>query len=209
MFQPRAFKQQDQSVMVDFIKNHGLGNLVTLSSVGLMANHIPFLVIERNGQYLLQGHVARANKVWQDYDNSTEALVMFNGPNAYISPNWYPSKKVDQKAVPTWNYVTVHVRGDMHVYDEKSWLLEHLHQLSQFHEQRTQQYPWQLSDAPEQYINQMIKAIIGIEITINNMQGQTKMSQNHPQQNRQGVIDGLKSQGQSEVAFWVENPNNN
>ncbi len=206
MFQPRAFKQQDQLAMIDFIKNHSLGSLVSLSSEGLMANHIPFLVIERNGEYILQGHVARANKLWQDYDNDTEALVMFDGPNAYISPNWYPSKKEDGKAVPTWNYVTVHVRGHMQTYQDKAWLLKHLQHLSQLHE-RTQKKPWKISDAPENYIDQMIKAIVGIEIKINTLQGQTKMSQNHSEVNRQGVIEGLKSQGRSDVAFWVENPN--
>jgi len=131
---------------------------------------------------------------------------MFNGPDAYISPNWYPSKQVDHKEVPTWNYVTVHVTGSMQFFQDKKWLLEHLNKLVESNE-KSQPMPWKVSDAPDDYIDKMLNAIVGLEIEIKTLIGKSKMSQNHPEANRKGVIAGLKAQDKDNVAKWIENPN--
>lgn len=206
MFQPSYFKQTDKQLMLKFIQDHPLATLVSLSSNGLLGNHIPMLVTEREGAYFLQGHVARANNIWQDIDRDTNVLAIFHGPDAYISPSWYPSKKTDPKTVPTWNYVAVHVSGSISFFQNKSWLKGHLKNLSDTHEKRVNE-SWQLSDAPEDYIDTMLKAIVGIEITIKDIKGNTKMSQNHPQANRDGVVAGLSTLGETEAVNWVENPN--
>ena len=207
MFQPRYFKQENKQQMLAFIEKYSLASIVSLSSQGLVANHIPMIIIEKQGKYFLQGHVAKINNMWQDYDESTDVLAIFHGPDAYISPNWYPSKKVDGKAVPTWNYVVVHVSGSMTFFQDKQWLSQHLDKLSHFNE-KDMSTPWKLSDAPGNYIEKMLVAIVGIEIEIKDIKGNTKMSQNHCAENRAGVIEGLNSFGKTDVAAWVEKPNN-
>jgi len=206
MFQPSYFKQTDKQQMLKFIQAYPMASLVSMSSQGLVGNHIPMLVVERKGQYVLQGHVARINSIWKDLDGSVDVLALFHGPNAYVSPNWYPSKKTDSKTVPTWNYVAVHVSGSISFYHDKTWLKNHLQNLSNTHEKRVNE-SWQLSDAPTDYIDKMLKAIVGVEITISDIKGNTKMSQNHSLQNRQGVAKGFTALGQTDAASWVENPN--
>lgn len=192
--------------MLAFIKEHPMASIVTMSSTGLIGNHIPMLVIERDGNFFLQGHVARANSISKDFDDNTDALALFHGPNAYISPNWYPSKKNDPRTVPTWNYVTVHVSGPIQFYKDKEWLKQHLKNLSNTHEKRVNE-SWQITDAPDEYIDKMLKAIVGVEIAINDIKGNTKMSQNHSQENRNGVVQGLSALGRADAAAWVKNPN--
>ncbi len=206
MFQPSYFKQTDKQQMLKFIQAYPMASLVSMSSTGLVGNHIPMLVIERDGHFILQGHVAKVNSICNDLDKSVDVLALFHGPNAYVSPSWYPSKKTDPKTVPTWNYVAVHVSGSISFHQDKSWLKEHLKNLSNTHEKRVNE-SWQLSDAPVDYIDTMLKAIVGVEITINDIKGNTKMSQNHPQENRHGVIEGFSSLSQTDAASWVENPN--
>lgn len=206
MFQPSYFKQTDTQQMLKFIQYHPLATLVSLSSNGLVGNHIPMLVVEREGTYFLQGHVARANSICQDIDTNTDVLAVFHGPDAYISPSWYPSKITDPKTVPTWNYVAVHVSGSIQFFQDKVWLKNHLKNLSDTHEKSVNE-SWQLFDAPEDYIDTMLKAIVGVEIAITDIKGNTKMSQNHPQANRDGVVAGLSNRGQTDAASWVENPN--
>jgi transcriptional regulator len=207
MYKQSHFIQDDEQKMLDLIKSHSLATLVTLTSTGLVGNHIPMIVEQRNKQLYLQGHVAKNNDIWQDIDEAVDVLAIFNGPDAYITPSWYPSKKIDGKVVPTWNYAVVHVSGKLKHYQDKKRLLAHLHKLSQFNESSKPQ-PWKLTDAPQQYIDKMLNAIVGIEIEISHMQGKTKMSQNHPATNQQGVIEGLRSEGQNLTASWVEKPGN-
>ncbi len=206
MFQPSYFKQTDKQQMLKFIQAYPMASIVTMSSQGLVANHIPMLVIEREGQYFLQGHVARANSIWQDLDESVDVLAMFHGPDGYVSPNWYPSKKTDPKTVPTWDYVAVHVTGQINFFHDKTWLKGHLKNLSDTHEKRVNE-SWQLSDAPIDYIDNMLKAIVGVEISISDIKGNTKMSQNHSLENRDGVIEGLNALGCKDAASWVQKPN--
>lgn len=206
MHQPKSFQLKENQQILDIIRNNSLATIVSVSSSGLVANHIPMIVVQRNDQYFLQGHVAKPNNIWKDHDDNTDVLVIFNGPDAYISPNWYPSKKVDHKEVPTWNYVTAHVSGSMQFFQDKEWLKQHLTQLVEINE-KSQPEPWKLSDAPEDYIDKMLNVIVGIEIEIKTLTGKSKMSQNHPEQNRLGVIEGLKSQDKANVAKWIEKPN--
>ncbi|MCF6287958.1 MAG: FMN-binding negative transcriptional regulator [Proteobacteria bacterium] len=206
MFQPSYFKQSDIKQMLAFIREYSMASIVTLSANGLVANHIPMLVVKRGDGYVLQGHVARVNSICADSDDSVDALALFHGPNAYISPSWYPSKKKDPRTVPTWNYVVVHVNGAMSFYDDKTWLKEHLRNLSDTHEKKVGAN-WKLSDAPDDYIDKMLKAIVGVEIEVKSISGNTKMSQNHPPENRDGVIEGLNALGQEHASSWVQNPN--
>jgi len=206
MHQPQYFQLKETQQILDVIRNHPLATIVSVSSTGLVGNHIPMIVVQKGDQYFLQGHVAKPNNIWQDYDESVDVLVMFNGPDAYISPNWYPSKQVDHKEVPTWNYVTVHVTGSMQFFQDKKWLLEHLNKLVESNE-KSQPMPWKVSDAPDDYIDKMLNAIVGLEIEIKTLIGKSKMSQNHPEANRKGVIAGLKAQDKDNVAKWIENPN--
>ena len=205
MFQPPYFKQKDNNGMLEFIRNDPLATIVTQSENGLTVNHIPLLLKTRQNSNVLQGHIAKANNMWKDYQAEKESVAIFTGPQSYISPNWYPSKKRDHKAVPTWNYTAVHARGLIKFIHDKDWLLEHLTNLSDFNEQNMQK-PWHLSEAPEDYIKSMLPAIVGFEMEITNMSGQSKMSQNHNVENRQGVISGLQSQNKENVATWVKNP---
>ena len=206
MFQPSYFKQKDPQQMLAFINDYPMASIVTLTSSGLIGNHIPMIVVKKNDKHFLQGHVARVNSIHKDCKQTTMALAMFHGPNAYISPNWYPSKKKDPKTVPTWNYVAVHVSGKINFYSDAQWLKQHLTTLSNIHE-KSFNNPWHISDAPDDYIAKMLKAIIGVEIEISEISGNTKMNQNHPDENRAGVVKGLCDVGHTEVADWVENPN--
>lgn len=206
MFQPSYFKQKDNQQMLSFIQTYPMASIVSMSSKGLIGNHIPMLVVKRHDKYYLQGHVARVNSIWQDLDETIDVISIFMGPNAYVSPNWYPSKKDDPKTVPTWNYVAVHVTGKISFFHDKEWLIHHLKNLSSTHEARVNE-SWKLSDAPNEYIDKMLKAIVGVEICISDIKGNTKMSQNHPEPNRQGVIKGFNTLGLSDAASWVENPN--
>lgn len=206
MHQPKYFQLKETQQILDVIKNNPLASIVSVASTGLVGNHIPMIIVQRNDQYFLQGHVAKVNSIWKDYDKNVDVLAMFNGPDAYISPNWYPSKQVDHKEVPTWNYVTAHVSGSMQFYQDKEWLLIHLNKLVDANE-ASQRVPWKVSDAPEDYIGKMLNAIVGIEIEIKTLTGKSKMSQNHPEANRKGVIAGLKAQDKDNVAKWIKNPN--
>ncbi len=206
MFQPSYFKQSDTRQMLAFIGEFPMASLVTMSSNGLLGNHIPMIVIERDKRHYLQGHVAKANSIHKDIDTTVNTLAMFHGPNGYVSPSWYPSKKLDPRTVPTWDYVTVHVSGTLNFFQDKNWLKQHLVNLSNTNEKKVNQ-SWKLSDAPDDYIDKMLNAIIGVEIEIVEIKGNTKMTQNHPQDNRVGVINGLKAIGKDNLAKWVENPN--
>jgi len=206
MHQPKYFQLKETQQILDIIRNNSLATIVSVSSSGLVGNHIPMIVVERDDKYFLQGHVAKPNSIWKDYDNSIDILAIFNGPDAYISPNWYPSKHIDHKEVPTWNYVTVHVSGSMQFFQDKQWLLTHLNKLVD-HNEKTQAIPWKVADAPEDYIDKMLNAIVGIEIEIKTLTGKSKMSQNHPEANRLGVIKGLKAQDKDNIAKWIEKPN--
>jgi transcriptional regulator len=189
---PGKFKQENIEVLVGLICEYPFATLITYSDSGIEANHLPLSLIEFGGELYLKGHIAKVNTLWQTIESQSEVLVVFNGPNSYISPNYYPTKKENGKAVPTWNYVVVHVKGKVRFIHEAQWVLEVLEQLTSEHE-RGQVVPWSMSDAPESYIQKMLPAIVGVEIAVESISGQWKLSQNHPEVNQKGVVDGLLS----------------
>lgn len=212
MYVPKNFEQSDIEVLHDLIVSHPLATLVTMSSNGINANHIPLHLVKDKGQYgALQGHVARANPLWSDLDNKVETLIIFQGPNSYITPSWYPTKQEQGKVVPTWNYVTVHAYGRLDVIDDPVWVKSQLELLTAQQEASFDK-PWAVSDAPVEFTNKMISAIVGIEILITKLAGKWKVSQNQPALNQAGVVEGLKSLSNSEatkVAALVEKASQN
>lgn len=208
MYTPSHFDEARPAVLQQLLHDHPLGLLVTNGPQGLDANPLPFLFDPQpGGAGVLTAHVARANPVWQDAAGH-EVLVVFQGPQAYVSPNWYPSKAENGKAVPTWNYIVVQARGRLVVHDDAAWLRAFVTRLTQRHE-ATQPRPWQPDDAPPDYLAAMLRGIVGIEIPLASLRGKWKMSQNQPAANREGVARGLRSQrkegaGPADVAAWVE-----
>ncbi|MGP4845543.1 FMN-binding negative transcriptional regulator [Marinobacter sp. 1Y8] len=206
MYIPEHFREADIGTLQDLIQQRSFGTLITVDDDGPVANHMPFVIDTTRGERgVLQCHVARRNPVWQTLAKDPRALAIFQGPDAYISPNWYPSKQETGKAVPTWNYIAVHARGQAQIMDNPDWLLHHLNHLTDHHE-RTQSAPWQVADAPGEYIEKMMGAIVGIEIPISTLTGKWKASQNQPDNNRQGVIQGLHNRQETTanaMADWV------
>jgi transcriptional regulator len=191
MYLPSQFEETRPVVLQALMRAHPLATLVTLSSTGLSANHIPMTLRTRpDGSHVLAAHVARSNPLWHDFDAKVPALAVFQGPQHYISPNWYPTKQEHGKAVPTWNYVVVHASGPLMVRDDPHWVLEQLTELTQIHEQH-RPAPWAVSDAPTDFTGRLIGMLVGIEIPITSLQGKWKVSQNQPGVNREGVVKGL------------------
>ncbi len=200
MYLPSHFSESDPQVLHRLMQEYPLSTLITLTSSGLDANHIPLLLSADEGEFgVLRGHVARANPFWKDFVATTEALAVFQSVDAYISPSWYPTKKENGKAVPTWNYAVVHASGPLRIIDDAQWLRELLTRLTTHHEAAMAQ-PWSIGDAPPDYIDKMISAVVGIEIPITRLVGKWKVSQNQPLQNRTGVIDGLVSGARPDAA---------
>jgi transcriptional regulator len=207
MYTPTHFDETRPEALHPLVRDHPLGLLITQGAQGLDANPIPFLLDAQDGRPgVLRAHVARANPVWHEARTDVQALVVFQGPQAYISPNWYPGKAEHGKAVPTWNYIHVQARGQLVVRDDVAWLRELVTRLTQRHE-ATQARPWAVGDAPAEYIEAMLRAIVGIEIPLDSLRGKWKMSQNQPAANRGGVSRGLREQADEQalaVAAWVE-----
>lgn len=192
MYIPKANEENRLEVLHELIESHPLASLVTMGSSGLFASHLP-MVLERESatRGLLKAHLSRANRQWRDFQPEVEALAIFSGPEHYISPSWYPEKKETGKVVPTWNYAVVHVYGHLKVIEDPAWLLGHLNGLTTVHES-TFPAPWQVSDAPADYVASLLKGIVGLELPIERIEGKWKASQNHPEANRAGIIEGLE-----------------
>jgi transcriptional regulator len=194
MYIPKSFAAPSAAAMHTLMRAHPLGALVTLAQAGLVANHIPMQLLADAGPHgVLRAHVARANPLVRDLQ-AADALVIFQGPQAYVSPLWYPSKQLTGKAVPTWNYMVVHAHGPLRIVEEAQWLRAQLEALTATHEAGKAQ-PWSMDDAPQDYIATMMNAIVGIEIPIARLEGKWKLSQNQPPPNRDGVIAGLAALG--------------
>jgi len=191
MYSPTSFRVVDLAQLHDLIDQSPLATLVTAGEQGLLASHLPVL-LERHAENrgTLHGHFARANPQWRDLAQGAEVLAVFNGASAYVSPGYYPSKARDHKAVPTWNYVAVHAWGTAEMFDEPSRLRELVAKLSDHHE-RDQPHPWSLDDAPADYLDAMLRAIVGFSLPIERIEGKWKLSQNQPSDNRTGVRDAL------------------
>ena len=189
VYLPPAFTEARPEILVEHIERYDFALLVTHGAEGLVASHIPFL-IERDGERLhLHGHLARPNPQVSDLARGGEVLVIFHGPHAYISPNWYATGP----SVPTWNYVDVHAYGTVQLVEDAEWLRRFLVRLSDRHEARNR-VAWRMQDLPETYVGTMLKGIIGFEIAVTRLEGKYKLSQNRPAADRPGVIAALESQ---------------
>jgi transcriptional regulator len=199
MYQPAAHVETDLVTLHALMRAHPLGAWVTLGTEGLIANHVPFLLDTTRGEFgTLCCHVARANPVWKSFSKELPSVVMFQGANTYITPSWYPSKHEHGKAVPTWNYAVVHAHGTPVLRDDAAWVRTQVDALTQTHEGR-QALPWKVSDAPDDFIEQLINVIVGIEIPITRLEGKWKVSQNRPLGDKLGVVAGLTAQQTDEA----------
>jgi transcriptional regulator len=192
MYQPPHFREDDLAVQHALIKAHPLGLLVTFGSDGLEANPIPF-VLEASASSLgtLKAHLSRANPQWRNFDPAQEALVVFQGPETYITPSWYAAKREHGKVVPTWNYAIVQARGRLTIRDDPDWLLQQITAMTEMQEGPRPE-PWNVSDAPAPFVAAQLKGIVGIEIEITRIEGKWKVSQNRPEADRLGVSAGLR-----------------
>lgn len=194
MYNPPHFETHDVAQMHALMVAHPLGTWITQVDGRLVVNHLPFLLDARRGAHgTLTGHVSRANPAWMTAADS-ESVVVFHGAQAYITPTWYATKAETGKSVPTWNYAVVHARGTARVIDDTEWLRAHVAALTQHHEAR-EMVPWDVGDAPADYIASQLKGIVGIEIPIDRFDGKWKMSQNRTASDRQGVVRGLEQRG--------------
>lgn len=196
---PKHFEETNPATLQALVRAHPLATWVVPQTDGeLLVNHIPFLLDADRGPHgTLVGHVARANPVWRVL-TTTATVAVFQGPEAYVSPSWYPSKPVHGKVVPTWNYAVVHAHGNARIFDDKAQLLALVTRLTVLHEAPLAQ-PWQVADAPADYIDTMLGAIVGIEIPVQRWIGKWKVSQNRTMEDRLGVVAGLQAKGTSQA----------
>ncbi len=194
MYVPRHFKEDRVPELHAAIRGIALGTLVSAGPTGLIASHVPMLVDPEPAPFgTLLGHIARANP-HGEVPPDTEALAIFLGPNAYITPSWYATKRETEKVVPTWNYVAVHASGRLRFFDDPARLLALVTRLTDTHE-APREAPWAVSDAPAEFVSGMLAAIVGFELPIARLEGKWKISQNRPAVDRAGVIDGLGREG--------------
>ena len=188
VYLPPLFTETREDVLLAHIERHDFALLVTHGAGGMIASQIPFLVERRDGRLYLLGHLARANPQCADLDGGGEALAVFTGPHAYISPSWYEKGP----AVPTWNYATVHAYGASRPIDDRDWLRGLVGRLSERHEAREPAAPWRMLDEPEKYLTMMLNGIVGVEIAVERLEGKFKLSQNRPPGDRPRIIDALE-----------------
>lgn len=190
MYTPPAFREDDPVVLRQIIREARLATLVTATAEGLMATPLPLILDENQGEHgVLLGHLAKANPQWKT-PAMGEAMVIFSGPDAYITPSWYATKQDHGKVVPTWNYSAVHVYGEVEFFEDRDRLHQAVSRLTDLYEQARAK-PWAITDAPDNYIESQLKGIVGLRLSITRIEGKSKMSQNQPEQNRRGVAAGL------------------
>ena len=203
MYVPAHFKPDDDEVR-GLLRNLGASNLVTATAEGLLATMLPLVYDEGESRAglgpwgALLGHVARNNRQWQ-VPAIGEAMVIAAGPDAYISPAWYATKREHGRVVPTWNYITAHVHGRLVIHDDPAWVEANVRRLTAQHE-RTRAEPWSVDDAPRPYVEGQLKAIVGVEIVISNVEGKWKLSQNRSVADMAGAIDGLEGLGEVDIS---------
>jgi transcriptional regulator len=201
VYVPPLFKEDRIDVLHDAIRASGLATLVTLTASGLIASHVPVLLDSEPAPYgTLTGHLARPNP--QARGATGDALVIFQGPDAYITPSWYATKRATGKVVPTWNYVAIHAAGPITFFDDPERLLDVVTRLTEKQE-AGRVAPWSVSDAPADFTQGMLKGITGFAVTLTRLEGKWKMSQNRPAEDRAGVVAGLSAEGRGDVAALV------
>jgi transcriptional regulator len=186
------------------MRAHPFATLVSIQAGALTADHLPLhLHPELSEKGTLRGHIAKGNPLWTKGAGGTDVLAIFQGPQVYVTPSWYPSKKEHGKVVPTWNYAVVHAHGALRFVEDGEWLHEHLNTLTRRHE-GARAAPWEVSDAPASYLDHMMKGIVGIEFEIERLEGKWKMSQNRNAQDRAGVRQGLLAEQDESAAAVSE-----
>lgn len=203
MYIPPSFREDRIEHLERCMRDYPLASLVVNGPEGLVANHVPML-FERNGACngVLYGHIARANPLAK-LGPELDALAIFQGEQGYISPSWYRTKTETGRVVPTWNYVVVHAHGKLRMFDDPVRLRAHVERLTAVHESRFAE-PWKLADAPDEYIRGLLSAIVGVELRISRMEGKWKLSQNRPEADRAGAIEGLRDKRGALSAFMAE-----
>ena len=207
MYIPKAFQVENLPAIHQSMRQCALPVLVSLTDDGLLATHFPLLLDSTAGPFgTLHGHIARANPQWHGKKNESEALVIFAGLDTYVSPNWYPAKAETGRVVPTWNYAAIHAYGPAVFYEDPGRLRQIVTRLTNHHEASFPK-PWQVTDAPESFIEGQLKAIVGFEMQITRLEAKQKFNQNRSAADRAGVVNGLRSLDdprKSEVADWME-----
>jgi len=198
VYLPPHFTETRPEILLAHIDRYDFGTLVTGGSAGLIASQIPFLAERRSEKIVLHGHLARPNPQVAALGDG-EALAIFAGPHAYISPGWYKAGP----AVPTWNYATVHAAGAARAIDDRDWLRDLLRRLSRRHEAREAK-PWRMDELPEAYINSMLNGIVGVEIAVARLEGKFKLSQNRPEGDRPRIVAALEARGDPESSAVAE-----
>lgn len=199
MYVPPHFDEPDRDALFDLMEAAPLGILVTGGAPGLDANHIPFEIDRKAGvQGVLRCHVARANPVWRELANDDEVLVIFRAGEAYISPQWYPSKQDHHRQVPSWNYQVVHAHGRVTVHDDAAWVRRNVARLTARHE-KSQPVPWKMGDAPRDYLDAMVASIMGLEIRVERLVGKRKLSQNKEPRDIRSAGEALVEAGRPTI----------
>lgn len=194
MYQPDDFRVEDVLEMHALMRARPFATLVSSGAAGLYASHLPTVLKDEGPYGVVECHLARANPHGSDLAEGGEALMIFQGAEGYVTPNWYPSKALHGKVVPTWNFAVVHAYGRPEVMQEKDWLRRHVTELSA-QQERKEPEPWAVSDAPDRYIEVMLRGIMGFRFAITRLKGKSKMSQNRELQDRMGVVKGLEARG--------------
>ncbi|MCF6326866.1 MAG: FMN-binding negative transcriptional regulator [Devosiaceae bacterium] len=207
MHQIPQFQEINLEFQHDHIRKNPFATVISMESGSIIVNHFPLVLCDtRAGKGTLQGHVARANTFWKNFDQATDVMAVFHGLDHYITPTYYPSKAQHDKVVPTWNYAVVHASGPLRIIQDKDWLLKHLTELTNKQEQENE-VPWSVNDAPQKFVDIQLRGIVGFEIPISKIVGAMKMSQNKNEQDATGVVQGLRAIGSidgHEVAKIVE-----
>ncbi|MFZ1829053.1 MAG: FMN-binding negative transcriptional regulator [Candidatus Competibacteraceae bacterium] len=200
MYLPNHFDEAREEELLRTVAAYPLGALVVNGPAGLDANHVPFLIDEASeSPRKLLAHVARANPLWKESKDGDEVLVIFRAEDAYVSPNWYPSKHDFHKQVPTWNYRVVHVHGKLYIRDDERFVRGVVARLTRTHEAHTGS-PWKMTDSSPEYIDQMLSAIVGIEIEVTKMVGKWKLSQNKDERDRINAAEELRKRGEQVIS---------
>ncbi|HEY0802428.1 MAG TPA: FMN-binding negative transcriptional regulator [Steroidobacteraceae bacterium] len=198
MYLPAHFNETRTDVLRELMRARPLCTLVTLCESGLVANHVPVQTLDEPAPLgLIRGHIARANSLWREYRSGAQALAIFQGPQVYISPAFYPTKVKTGQVVPTWDYAVVHASGTLRFIEDTQWLRNFVAGLTDKHE-APRSAPWKIDDAPAAYIEKMLTLIVGFELSIESLAGKWKVSQNRPQADRQGVIQNLQGAGDAD-----------
>jgi transcriptional regulator len=204
MYTPAAFCETRPEALRELMRRHPLAALVATTTDGLTANHLPLVFDPASGPFgALRGHVARANPVWRLVPSGSPVLAIFQGPDHYVTPSWYPGKTAHGMVVPTWNYAVVHAHGTVAWHEDAGWLRGFLDTLTSANEAHRAE-PWQISDAPERYIERQLGSIVGLEIAITTLTGKWKLGQNRDAEDRSGIAAGLAAEGTGEAGRMLD-----